>query len=342
MSDVLISAHQLTKLYYTKSSVVRALDAIDLDIRKGEIVAVVGESGSGKSTIAELLLGIQSPTSGDVRYRGKPLPAVRPRALKRLMQLVPQNPLSALNPRCSIFKSVALPLEVHSIGNTSKHREKVSDLLSLVGLPAEIMDRQPQVLSGGQRQRVAIARALASEPEIIILDEPTSALDVSVQARVLRLLIDIHRRFELTYIFITHDLAVARILANRVVVLYRGGIVESGPTADVLLKPRHRYTQMLVSSLPVVSAAEERLKPSWVWTQKVQIEGVGAATGCPFSPRCPHALPICFHKAPEMTFSSPDHGARCFNPGGGDAVPAADPTIPIGVNPFVQEPGKIS
>ncbi len=311
--DALISARQLTKEHRVGTKTIRALWRVDLEVSRGEIVAVVGESGSGKSTLAEQILGIQAPTSGELLYCGQPLPAARPRALRRLIQLVPQNPMSALNPKRTVFQSVGLPLSVHDIGPRAGRRQRVAELLELVGLPSEIMDRSPEILSGGQRQRVAIARALASEPDVVVLDEPTSALDVSVQARVLRLLMDIYRRFSLTFIFITHDLAVARILASRVVVLYRGEVVEYGPTTAVLFSPRHRYTQMLVSSLPVVSEAEERLKPDWPWTKKAQIE-TAAASGCPFNARCPYVLQECFRQSPEMTEFGDGHAARCLNP----------------------------
>jgi oligopeptide/dipeptide ABC transporter ATP-binding protein len=184
----------------------------------------------------------------------------------------------------------------------------------MVGLPADILDRQPQVLSGGQRQRVAIARALAAEPQAIILDEPTSALDVSVQARVLRLLVDIRERLSLSYLFVTHDLAVARILANRVIVLYKGEIVESGPTSQVLLAPRHRYSQMLSSSLPVISQEEVAIKPEWNWTKKVTAES-GSSAGCPFTPRCPYALDVCGRERHPLVTSPTGRTAHCFNPG---------------------------
>jgi oligopeptide/dipeptide ABC transporter ATP-binding protein len=209
---------------------------------------------------------------------------------------------------------VGLPLAVHQLRPRAERRERVRELLEMVGLPADILDRQPQVLSGGQRQRVAIARALAAEPQAIILDEPTSALDVSVQARVLRLLVDIRRRFSLSYLFVTHDLAVARILANRVIVLYKGEIVESGPTSQVLLAPRHRYSQMLSSSLPVISQEEVAIKPQWNWTKKVTAES-GFTAGCPFAPRCPYALDVCGRERPPLVTSPTGRTAHCFNPG---------------------------
>ena len=314
MTDPLIVAKGLSKVYAARHGTVHALRNLDVELRQGEVLAVVGESGSGKSTLADLVLGIQAPTSGEIWLRGSPLARSRPPEARRALQLVPQNPLSALNPRRTIFQSVALPLAVHGLRPRAQHRERARELLEMVGLPADILDRQPQILSGGQRQRVAIARALAAEPEAIVLDEPTSALDVSVQARVLRLLADIRRRLGLAYLFVTHDLAVARILADRVVVLYKGQVVEAGPVAQVLLAPRHRYSQMLSSSLPVVSREEEAIKPTWSWTKKVTADAA-SERGCPFSQRCPYATEPCFTDPPPLLVSPTGREARCFNPG---------------------------
>jgi len=314
MTQPLIATRSLSKTYAARHGAVHALRGVDVELMQGEVLAVVGESGSGKSTLANLVLGIQAPTSGEILLRGSPLPRNRPAALRRALQLVPQNPLSALNPRRTIVESVGLPLAVHKLRPRGERRERVRELLDMVGLPADILDRQPQVLSGGQRQRVAIARALAAEPVAIVLDEPTSALDVSVQARVLRLLADIRRSLSLSYLFVTHDLAVARILADRVIVLYKGEVVESGPTAQVLLAPRHRYSQMLSSSLPVVSREEEAVKPTWNWAKKVTAE-TASSRGCPFAQRCPYATEPCFQAPPPLLVSPTGRQARCFNPG---------------------------
>jgi peptide/nickel transport system ATP-binding protein/oligopeptide transport system ATP-binding protein len=310
-----IEAIDVSKRYRVGTRHVQALSRVSLRAAAGETLAVVGESGSGKSTLGRILLGVEAPDAGAVRVDAEPLPAPPPRPLRRRLQLVQQNPLSTLNPRRTVGQSVALPLEVHRLTVRAGRRERVRALLDLVGLPADAIDRYPGALSGGQRQRAALARALAAEPDLIVLDEPTSALDVSVQARVLHLLIELQARLHLTYVFITHDLAVVRNVARRVVVLYRGRVVESGPTAAVFGRPRHRYTAMLLSSIPVVSAAEEALKPAWPGDAgALAAEPDGA--GCPFTPRCPFAVDPC-RRAPPPPLVSDDgrHFHACHNPG---------------------------
>jgi peptide/nickel transport system ATP-binding protein/oligopeptide transport system ATP-binding protein len=305
----------LVKEYRVGGVRVAALDGVDLSLAPGEIVAVVGESGSGKTTLGSLILGIEQPSGGTILLGGEALPLKRPRALRRRLQLVPQNPLSALNPKRSIFDSVALPLAVHGLGSRSGRRERVAELLGLVGLPADVMDRHPAILSGGQRQRVAIARAIAAEPDMLVLDEPTSALDVSVQARVLELLVVLQRRLALTYLFISHDLGVVRLLAHRVVVLFRGRVVEEGPTASVFARPRHRYTQLLLASVPVTSPEEERLKPEWPWDQDIAAAEGAVDQGCRFRARCPYRIDLCAQGEPALREMAPEHLARCVNPG---------------------------
>jgi oligopeptide transport system ATP-binding protein len=294
---------------------VAALNGVDLSLSPGEIVAVVGESGSGKTTLGSLILGIEQPSAGVINIAGRLAPARRPRSLRRRLQLVPQNPLSALNPKRSIFDSVSLPLSVHGLRPRRQRRQRVAELLALVDLPPDMMDRHPYVLSGGQRQRVALARAIAAEPDMLVLDEPTSALDVSVQARVIELLVDLQRRLSLSYLFISHDLGVVRLLAHRVIVLFRGRIVEEGPTVALFARPRHRYTQLLLASVPVTSAEEERFRPEWPWEQDVAaIEGA-VEEGCRFRARCPYRIDRCAHGEPVLRELAPGHLARCVNPG---------------------------
>ena len=315
MSVPLLAVNGLSKQYRVGKTRVPALRVVDLTLERNEVLAVVGESGSGKSTLGHLVLGIEPPTSGSIVLDGVALPVRRTRAQRRRLQLVQQNPLSALNPKRTVFQSVALPLAIHRIEPRAGLRRRVGELLETVGLSAEIMDRHPHVLSGGQRQRVALARAIASAPDALVLDEPTSALDVSVQAMVLELLAGLQQRLSMSYLFITHDLAVVRVLARRVVVLYRGRVIESGPTEAVFSSPLHRFTQMLISALPVVSREEERLKPQWPWDREA---GVGTAppdAGCPFRPRCPYAIGACASIEPELVPLRSDHAVRCHNPG---------------------------
>ena len=278
-------------------------------------MAVVGESGSGKTTLGNLLLGIEPPSAGVIRFQDREMPAKRGRELRRCLQVVQQNPMSTLNPKRTIYKSVSLPLAVHNLVPRGEIRERAAELLRIVGLSPDYLDRYPGALSGGQRQRVALARALAAEPDCIVLDEPTSSLDVSVQARVLELLVELQQRFSLTYLFITHDLSVVRNISTRVAVLYRGRVVERGATESVFAAPRHRYTQMLLSSIPVVSEDEERIKPDWSWDKEMAGSDRVSEVGCAFFPRCPYVLDTCKSKLPILGDEDSEHLSACHNPG---------------------------
>jgi len=260
MSDILLETRGLSRVFAVGSHSVRALDDVDLAIRRGECHAVVGESGSGKSTLANIVLGIHAPSAGEVIFDGAPLPARRDRALRRRIQLVQQNPASALNLRRKVGAQIRLPLDVHGIGTPAGRNARVAQLLEEVGLEPEMARRSPASLSGGQRQRVAIARALAAEPELIVLDEPTSALDVLVQARVLKLLDRLRRDRGLTYIFITHDLAVVRALADRISVMAGGRVVESGTADRIFSAPEAGFTRALIGAVPVATAEEAALR----------------------------------------------------------------------------------
>ena len=260
MDTPILSVRSLCKTFHHEGHEIRAAQDISFEVGAGECLAIVGESGSGKSTIANLVLGIYPATSGEMVFRGTPLPARRALAHRRAIQLVQQNPLSSLNPKRSIGASLRLALDVHRIGERADRRDRVRALLAEVGLPPEFADRAPAALSGGQRQRVAIARALACESELVVLDEPTSALDVLVQARVLKLLSELRPRRGLTYIFITHDLSVVRNIADRVAVFERGRLVEIGPTERLFSNPEHPYTRRLISAVPVITQDELALR----------------------------------------------------------------------------------
>ncbi|MCX7381697.1 MAG: ATP-binding cassette domain-containing protein [Alphaproteobacteria bacterium] len=289
-----------------------ALGGIDLDCARGDCIAVVGESGSGKTTLGRILIGAETADAGSIAFDGAALLHRRPLALRRRIQVVQQNPMSALNPRRTVAQSIALPLEVHRLRRGGAIRARVLELLDRVGLSADFADRVPAALSGGQRQRVALARALAAEPDFLVLDEPTSALDVSVQARILQLLAGLRAEFALTYLFITHDLAVVRNIATSVVVLYRGQVVESGPTEALFARPAHHYTAMLLSSLPVISDEEEALKPAWHWDRETGLRD-SFGPGCPFRRRCPAAAPAC-ERAVLTREVTPGHHVACVAP----------------------------
>ena len=309
-----LAIRALTKHYRVQKTIVRALDGVDLEIGRGECVGIVGESGSGKTTLAKILLGIESATGGSMFFNGGVLPMKRNRELRKKVQVVQQNPMLTLNPKRTIKQTVGLPLKIHGGNGSTGIREKVAELLSTVGLATELMDRYPSSLSGGQRQRAALARALAAEPEVIILDEPTSALDVSVQARILALLKELQNRFSLTFLFITHDLSVIRNMASSLAVMYRGRIIEAGATGAVFANPRHHYTAMLLSSVPVVSEEEQSVKPDWTWTRALFEGEEKHSKGCAFAPRCPASSTQCWEQMPSAQVFGERHVANCYNP----------------------------
>jgi ABC-type glutathione transport system ATPase component len=261
MSEALLSVERVSKRFRSAGREVTALDDVSIEVQRGECHAIIGESGSGKSTLGGLILGLIEPTSGLVRFKGELLnPRRRPLRLRRAIQLIQQNPLSALNPRRTVGQSVRLALDVHQLGERSRREQHTAELLGEVGLGADYLRRSPRGLSGGERQRVAIARALACEPELIVLDEPTSALDVLVQARVLQLLMRVRRQHGLAYLFITHDLAVVRGIADRVSVFEKGRLVETGLANDIFAAPRSECTRRLLAAIPVVTAVEARFR----------------------------------------------------------------------------------
>jgi peptide/nickel transport system ATP-binding protein len=259
-SPIALSCVNLVKEFttgslFSRKAPFRAVDGINLEIRRGEVLAVVGESGSGKTTLGRLLLGILEPTAGSIRLDEVPLARLKPLDIARRIQPVFQDPYSSLNPRKTVAQIIGFPLAVQGIGSADERRHKVEEIAQSVGLSRRLLESYPSQMSGGQRQRVAIARALVVEPEIILLDEPTSALDVSIQAQILNLLHDLRERLKLTYIFISHDLGVVEHLADRVAVMYRGKIVELGPAADILRHPQDPYTKTLLDSVLKVEAA---------------------------------------------------------------------------------------
>ena len=257
---MILEIQNVSKQFDSGGHKVQALSEVSLQVEQGECLAIVGESGSGKSTLANIVLGLYPPSVGRLIFDGKELPAQRSLSHRRAIQLVQQNPLSALNPRRSIGASLRLALDVHGIGPKAGRMARVQELLADVGLDPAFANRSPAALSGGQRQRVAIARALACESRLIVLDEPTSALDVLVQAQGLRLLDRLRRARGLTYLFITHDLGVVRNIANRVAVFQRGQLVETGMSEALFAAPSHPYTRSLIGAVPVITQAEKAFR----------------------------------------------------------------------------------
>jgi oligopeptide/dipeptide ABC transporter ATP-binding protein len=278
----------------------KAVDGVSLAIRRGETLALVGETGSGKTTFGRLLLGLYRPTSGDIRYRGTSIldrksPAARD--VRRQVQGVFQDPYSSLNPTMTIGQSLAEVLKVHRVVDRQERAARVTELLSTVGLSASQAARRPYAFSGGERQRIGIARALAVEPEVVIADEPLSALDVSIQAQVLNLMIRLQEERGLTYLFVTHDLDIARLISQRTAVLYLGRVVEQGPTEAVFAEPLHPYTQALVRAAPRLTTRRKTTKPALTGDIPNAID---RPSGCHFHPRCPMAMPVCREREPAV------------------------------------------
>lgn len=304
-----------SSLFKREWVVVKAVDGIDFAVKKGECFGLVGESGSGKSTTAYTIVGMYGPTGGELKFKGEDIarPAVqRPMHLKKDIQIVFQDPGSSLNPRRSIGDILETPLRVHNRVKKGKLMEqRVVDLLDQVELPAAYRFKSPPTIGGGERQMVAIARALATDPSFIVLDEPTSALDVSVQAKIINMLMRIQKQFDLTYLFITHDLSLMRNVATRIAIMYLGKLAEIAPAAEFFENPLHPYTQMLLSSIPVVTKAEKALKPDKIHSIGEIPSPVDVPPGCSFNTRCPLKQERCLTDGPVMREILPGHFARC-------------------------------
>jgi len=307
-NNIIMSIEKLKKYFATRQGLVRAVDGVSFSIKKGEMFGLIGESGSGKSTVAYTIIGMYKPTEGKILYyRNQDILDISERCtsrsniVKKEIQIVFQDPSSSLNPKMSIKQILELPLKTHGlIKGSNDGVRQVEKLLTMVNLPLDYMYKYPGMIGGGERQLVSIARALATNPSFIVLDEPTSALDVSIQAKIINTLIQLQEKLKLSCIFITHDLSLMRNLASRLAIMYLGKICEISPIAELYTNPLHPYTQMLLSSIPVISEEEEKLKPKKIQSVGEIPSPVNIPSGCSFHSRCPWKKKICTKEEPKM------------------------------------------
>ena len=316
--EILLEVKNLKKYYpvrigFIKKTDLKAVDDVSFYIRKGETLGIVGESGCGKTTLGRTVLRLEEPTAGDILYEGKSIIGKNMKEYRKKMQIVFQDPYASLDPRKTVSDIIGEAMDLQNLCKSkNERREKILELMQLVGLNAQFYNRFPHEFSGGQRQRIGIARALAVDPGFIICDEPVSALDVSIQAQIINMLEDLQETKQLTYLFIAHDLAVVKHISNRIGVMYLGHLVELADSEELYRHPLHPYTEMLMSAIPIadpdLSAARKRIK----------LEGevpspLNPPSGCPFRTRCPKATETCAMAMPPLKETAPGHFAACHH-----------------------------
>ncbi|AJA47153.1 oligopeptide transport ATP-binding protein AppF [Clostridium pasteurianum DSM 525 = ATCC 6013] len=320
MMETMLEVKNLNK-YFTKKvgffggkqQVVKAVDNVNLKIKKGETLGLVGESGCGKTTTGRTIARIYDPTAGNIIFRGQDIAKLSQKEIKpirKCMQMIFQDPYASLNPRMTISEIIRTPLDVHNLYTKEERKEKVKELLNIVGFNSEHGNRYPHELSGGQRQRVGIARALAVEPEFIICDEPISALDVSIQAQIINTLEDLKNTLNLTYLFIAHDLSMVKHISDNIGVMYLGNIVETAGSDELYKNPVHPYTQTLLSAIPLPDPRKAKER------KRIMLEGevpspINPPTGCKFHTRCKYAEKVCSEIAPELKDCGNNHRVAC-------------------------------
>ncbi|MFE7061395.1 ABC transporter ATP-binding protein [Sutcliffiella sp. NPDC057660] len=310
-SNALVEIKKLQKYFSISGGTVKAVDGVDLTIHQGETVGLVGESGCGKSTIGKTAIRLLEATAGEVLFEGKNIFSLSPREMKALrkeVQIIFQDPYASLNPRMTIEAIIGEPLDIHQTLKGKARKDRIKELLRLVGLNEDHMQRFPHEFSGGQRQRIGIARALALQPKFIVCDEPISALDVSIQAQVVNLLKELQDRFNLTYLFIAHDLSMVRYISDRILVMYLGQMVELADSDELCKEPLHPYTQALLSAVPtpVPNGRRERI----VLAGDVP-SPMNPPSGCVFHTRCPQAMETCRVEKPKWQEVKPEHFVAC-------------------------------
>lgn len=319
MGEIILDVKGLKKYFpitkgKQKGLYVKAIDGIDFNIREGETLGLVGESGSGKSTTAYNVIGMYHATDGKMTFKEHDISMAntkRPLWMKREIQMVFQDPGTTLNPQRNVKQILTLPLSIHGMVDKNDPIGQLLRLLETVELPAEYLYKYPMSLGGGERQMLAIARAISTDPSMIVLDEPTSSLDVSVQAKIINMLLRLQKQRNLSYLFITHDLSLMRNLATKVAIMYLGKIAEIAPVDTFFSKPLHPYTQMLLSAIPIVSEEEEAVRQIKIESKGEIPSPVNVPKGCSFNTRCPYAMDMCYEVDPIMTDVEPEHFVRC-------------------------------